>query len=134
MNLIAPLTVILTLALATAASAQTPPQSAPPEREPIFKTGPSEYRYLGGPGPFYPERAERMRLGGEVVADCRVSAKGELSDCAIVSETPAEAGFSEAVRAMAAKHWMKAAPRVVDGAPVADELVRLHVKFRVGMK
>ena len=101
----------------------------PPERAPVFQTASGQYRYLGGPGPYWPERAARMGIEGEAVIDCRTSDKGALSSCIVVSETPSEAGFSDAALRMAQKRWMTVAP-----LDVASAWVRVRVPFRLARK
>jgi hypothetical protein len=49
----------------------------------------------------YPERAARMRKGGQVTMSCIVASDGFLSDCQTAAETPAGFGFGEATLKLA---------------------------------
>jgi protein TonB len=42
---------------------------------------------------YYPDRAQRMEVGGRVLLDCRVTPQGKAEDCQVQSETPPEYGF-----------------------------------------
>lgn len=116
--------------LPTAAAAQ---EAAPLSvREPVFqrqKTG--EYRWLGGPGPYYPARAAQGRLNGSATLACRAAATGVLTDCAVVAEAPKGENFSDAALLMAKRGWLTAAPHLVDGQPVDGEEVLVTVPFQV---
>ena len=72
-----------------------------------------------------------MGINGVVVIDCQAAADGVLSQCALVRETPPDLGFSDAVRAMLRKGYLKAARRVENGQPVDGEWVRIAVPFLV---
>lgn len=97
-------------------------------RDPVFKQS-HAYADLGGTGPYYPERAARNGIGGSVTLQCRASAKGDLSDCTVLSVTPTGMSFEEAALLMAKRGWLKAAPHLVDGQPVDGEVVRVVVPF-----
>jgi TonB family protein len=77
---------------------------------------------------YYPDRAARMGITGQVVLECVLSAKGELSDCFALSETPDDYGFAAAALRLALTGQLTAKPRLVDGAPV-EEVVRAEVSF-----
>lgn len=76
---------------------------------------------------YYPRRALRTAIDGEVVLDCLVQTDGFLR-CGIVSELPTGWGFAEAALRIAAEHRMSPATR--DGAPV-EAHYRMRVPFRV---
>jgi len=56
---------------------------------------------------FYPDRAQRYNVSGAAVIDCLVDSEGYLSDCTVVSETPADYGFGAAELQMAPLFKMK---------------------------
>ncbi|RZJ95753.1 MAG: TonB family protein [Brevundimonas sp.] len=63
----------------------------------------------------YPERAAARGIqSGRVTLQCTVQSSGNLSDCSVVSEDPAGAGFGAA--ALAAARRSRVSPRTVDGA------------------
>lgn len=57
---------------------------------------------------YYPDRAQRMEVGGRAVVDCRVTPEGKLEDCKVLSESPMEYGFGEA--ALRLTQFMELAP------------------------
>ena|GEM_PF-1296867 len=97
--------------------------------EPIYAKHPRNYRVYGGPGPYFPERATRLKVSGEVVLQCRLLASGLLEACAVVSESPADFGFGDASLLMAKREAVTARPLVVEGQPVDGESVRLTIPF-----
>ena len=99
----------------------------PPFRDAVFKTG--SHRGLGPPGPYFPDRAFRMRQGGVVLTDCRVTDRGLLRDCRIAAVAPAGWGFDEATLRMALTNWMTAAPLRDGQAGPADQVWRFRVDF-----
>ena len=44
--------------------------------------------WSGSAGPFYPDRAERLKIKGSATIECALQPTGALSDCVAVSETP----------------------------------------------
>jgi protein TonB len=92
----------------------TPPQPAPvpaPPRPSVI-TRPSWTRQ---PSPEFPERALARGIeSGRVTLNCLVNPNGSMSDCNIVSEDPAGAGFGAA--ALAAARRARLSPQTVDGA------------------
>jgi protein TonB len=64
----------------------------------------------------YPDRAQRMEVGGHAVIHCTVTVKGTLTNCSVVSETPAGYDFG-AQTVKASKRW-KMKPAEVDGKAV----------------
>lgn len=104
-------------------------EASPPIRPPVFKPTDARFRYLSPIGAYFPERAERLDVGGYAIAECHLAAPGVLSMCSVLEERPAGWGFAEATLAMAKSGYLTAEPRTVDGQPVADEVVRVLVKF-----
>ncbi len=76
---------------------------------------------------YYPRTAMTRGMEGDVVLDCLVAVSGTLN-CAVISETPANWGFGEAARRIAAEHRMEPARR--DGAAVEGRY-RMRVPFRI---
>lgn len=100
-----------------------------PFRAPVFKKM-AAYSDLGGPGPFYPERAFRAGKDGLVIMQCRAVATGRLMGCEVLSASPKDFDFESAAVVMTQKKdWLTVAPRLVEGQPVDDEIVRVVVPF-----
>ena len=131
------LAAMLTMAGAPSWAQPVSPDAAPqpteepiPTREAIFKRSPMQYRRLGGPGPYYPEIAERHGVRGYTVLHCALLANGRLQDCTVVDEAPKGVFFAEAALVMAQKGWLSAKPRLVDGQPVDEPRVQVVVPFQ----
>jgi TonB family protein len=77
----------------------------------------------------YPFVALQRNLSGAAAMECGVVADGTLADCKVLSESPAGAGFGDAVLRMAKYFQMK--PATADGAPVAGGRVRIPIRFNV---
>lgn len=75
---------------------------------------------------YYPARALRRGLVGRVEVDCRIAFDGRLA-CSVASETPSAWGFGGAALSLA--EVMRAAPRMSDGGPSANETVNLEFMF-----
>ncbi len=78
---------------------------------------------------FYPPRALDDGISGQAILDCFVTAKGELTRCAISGETPKNRGFAEA--AMKAARIFRMSPRTEDGQPVEGGTVHIPIRFAV---
>jgi protein TonB len=78
----------------------------------------------------YPPAALAARIGGEAEIACVTTAEGFLTDCAVLAEQPAGAGFGAAAVTLAGKFRMK--PITRDGAPVAGGQVRIPIRFSPG--
>ncbi len=75
---------------------------------------------------FYPASAFMQGVAGDVELDCLVETDGRL-DCAVVSETPPNAGFGQAALRIADEYRM--APLLLDGRPARGRL-RMNIPFR----
>jgi protein TonB len=127
---------VLGMAISGPAWAQEPPDDpagSAPMRPPVLKEPPPRWRFLNVGG-YYPERAERMNVQGLALIACQLEAAGRLSNCRALDADPANYGFVEASLRMAKDGWLTSEPRVVDGAPVAKELVRVLVRFEIDRK
>ena len=102
-----------------------PPPAPPAPPRPSMITNPSWARQ---PTPEFPERAQAGGIvSGAVSLDCQIQPNGSLSDCSVVSEDPAGAGFAQA--ALAATRRARLSPRTVDGAAPGAR-TRFTVRFR----
>ena len=118
------------VALRFTAPAGGAPTLAPLARDIRFSPTPAAYRRLGGPGPYYPEAADRAGVGGEATLECMASASdGRLTHCVRISESPQLYDFGVAALKMAEDGWITAAP-VTDGAVHGDQRVRVTVPFK----
>ncbi|MET4684888.1 energy transducer TonB [Brevundimonas faecalis] len=71
--------------------------------------------------PEFPERAQSRGITqGAATVSCKFSGNGSLSDCRIVDETPAGAGFGQAV--LRAARSGRLSPRTVDGTPTESRV------------
>lgn len=64
----------------------------------------------------YPEKALRRNISGVAVIDCGVTTEGDLSDCALSSETPVNYEFGYAALKLAPLFNLE--PRMKNGVPV----------------
>jgi len=77
----------------------------------------------------YPDRASRLRLAGQATIECVVNRLGALDDCALVSETPKDAGFGQAALRLSKLYKMK--PNTKDGYPTAGGTVKFTIEFNI---
>lgn len=122
----------LLFAMADAPATDTP-APPPPESKLVFERilpslWPQSLRYAPV-GPYYPEIAARMGVTGEAVLECHTKERGELSDCTVISETPAGYYFGAASLRMAKGRWMRAEKTTPPG-----ELVRVRVPFTIAKR
>jgi periplasmic protein TonB len=78
---------------------------------------------------FYPDRAIDLDLSGQAILFCSVVASGKLTDCRVVSESPAGAKFGDAALKLA--NFFRMSPRTVDGQPVDGGLTRITIGFKL---
>ena len=75
----------------------------------------------------WPSAAMAKGITGKAVIECTVNRLGALTDCRLISESPAGMGFGAAALAMTPQFLMK--PATVDGTPVDGEIVRIPLNF-----
>lgn len=79
--------------------------------------------------PEFPERAlARGITTGAATLQCKASSNGSLSECSVISETPADAGFGQA--ALRAVRTGRLSPRTMDNTP-AGSTVTFTTDFRL---
>jgi hypothetical protein len=104
----------------------------PPQfREPRFKPHDRMYGWLGPVGPYYPDRASRMNVGGVAVLECVADVSGALRPCRPILEDPPAAGFADAAMRMAAKGYLTVDPRPAPPPAGEDDVVRVKVLFHM---
>ena len=108
-----------------------PPAPAPEPPRPSVITNPDWARKPSGEdiARYYPDRALRMEVEGKATLSCKVSAKGTLEGCSVVSEDPADQDFGSAALRMSKLFKMR--PQTRDGAPVEGGTVRIPLSFRL---
>jgi hypothetical protein len=113
MPLSRPVTAIF-LGLMAALAVAAPPAAArltvQQTRAVVFAPVSKAYARLGGPGPYFPDRAAREGVGGRVLLDCVVEGISRLDDCKVNYEAPPRYGFGDAALQMARLGVIRASP------------------------
>ena len=78
---------------------------------------------------FYPEGARQRGLAGRATLSCLVTAEGELANCSVSDESPADQGFGAAALSLSTRFKMGAIMK--DGRPVAGGSVRIPIRFQL---
>jgi protein TonB len=77
---------------------------------------------------FYPSRAQRAEIEGEVVMECVVTPEGRPLKCRILSETPAGWEFGEATFRLA--HKFKVRPDATSTVTPDGPVARIPMRFK----
>jgi periplasmic protein TonB len=77
----------------------------------------------------YPDRALRDGTEGSATLECSVTARGSLTGCSVMSETPGGQGFGRA--AMQLSRHFRLSPRTVDGQAVEGARVTIPLAFQL---
>jgi hypothetical protein len=120
------LAILLAAALQAAAAADPAQKIYEVEFAPLAPSE-SQYAHLGPAGPYYPERAFRNHQSGEGQLRCIAGVDGDLQQCALFAEEPAESGFATAARILADRKRVRAA-----GSPPVGESTIVRVPFVLG--
>ena len=115
----------------------TPPADPAPPAPPQNPPGPpviTRPNWLSRPtgeqmARYYPSRALEREVSGRAVLQCRVTASGQVADCRVAGETPANAGFGEAALKLA--RYFRMSPQTEDGQPVEGGSVRVPLVFKL---
>jgi TonB family protein len=78
----------------------------------------------------YPDAARKRGVVGNAVVECRMAASGPLSDCAVLTEAPAGAGFGAA--ALALTPLFRAEEVDGFGLKVENRRIRIPIRFSPG--
>ncbi|MFN4296919.1 MAG: TonB family protein [Brevundimonas sp.] len=107
------------------------PAQTTPEAPPGVIANP---RWIARPTPdqmarAYPDRAARDGVEGSATLQCSVTARGGLTACSVLSETPGGYGFGRA--AMQLSRHFRLSPRTVDGQAVEGAVVTIPLTFQL---
>jgi protein TonB len=78
---------------------------------------------------YYPYGAQKAHLSGYARIGCQVMATGQLTECKVLAEDPADWDFGAA--ALKLSQLFKMRPTTRDGASVAGATVRIPIRFEI---
>ena len=109
-----------------------PPAPPPPPPAPPVITRPDWLSRPSGEdlARFYPDRAREEGVSGRATISCTVTARGGLTGCSVVSETPSGSGFGAATLRAAGRFRMK--PKTENGQPVEGGTVKVPLVWQLG--
>lgn len=110
------------------------PAAPPAQAESVAPPVITHPRWIARPTPdqmmrVYPTRAAQDGTEGAATLQCAVTARGGLTGCSILSETPGGQGFGRA--AMQLSRHFRLSPRTVDGQAIEGALVTIPLSFQL---
>lgn len=102
---------------------KTAPVEPPVIRNPAWQDRPTAEEMAR----HYPESAIRRGIQGQATISCAVTARGALTACRVVSETPAEERFGAAALKLA--RYFRLSPQTINGNTVEGAPVTIPIRF-----
>lgn len=78
---------------------------------------------------YWPAKAAKAGVGGEVTMACQVTEKGKLDACAVISATPVEYDFGAAALRMASSGAITAGAAPTDRPASSNGVWRFRIEF-----
>ena len=102
---------------------KTAPVEPPVIRNPAWQDRPTSEEMAR----HYPESAIRRGVQGQATIACSVTARGALTGCRVVSETPEDERFGTAALKLA--RYFRLSPQTVDGRTIEGAPVTIPIRF-----